>query len=270
MTDLPRIVGMVHLPPLPGSPGFDGDRAATRDRVRADARALAEGGVDALLVENFGDAPFYPETVPRHVVASMTDLTRLVVRTVDRPVGVNVLRNDATAALSAAAAAGADFVRVNVHTGARVADQGVIEGRAHETLRLRDRLDTDVSILADTAVKHSAPLGGTTAADGRTTTGDDVDDLVERGRADGVIASGPRTGEGVDRARLEAVAERCGAHDVPLYVGSGVTAGTVGDLLDVADGVIVGTALKRDGETTAPVDPSRVRALVEAADYSSD
>jgi len=266
MTDLPRIVGMVHLPPLPGSPGFDGDRTAIRDRVRADARALAEGGVDALLVENFGDAPFYPETVPRHVVASMTDLTRLVVRTVDRPVGVNVLRNDATAALSAAAAAGADFVRVNVHTGARVADQGVIEGRAHETLRLRDRLDTDVSILADTAVKHSVPLGDATAADGRPTAGDDVDDLVDRGRADGVIASGPRTGEGVDAARLEAVAERCATHDVPLYVGSGVTPETVGGLLDVADGVIVGTALKRDGETTAPVDPSRVRALVEAAD----
>jgi membrane complex biogenesis BtpA family protein len=188
----------------------------------------------------------------------MTDLTRLVVRTVDRPVGVNVLRNDATAALSAAAAAGADFVRVNVHTGARVADQGVIEGRAHETLRLRDRLDADVSILADTAVKHSAPVGGA--------AGDDVGDLVERGRADGVIASGPRTGEAVDRGRLESVAERCAVHDVPLFVGSGVTAGTVAGLLDVADGVIVGTALKRDGETTAPVDPARVRDLVAAAD----
>ncbi|MFD1634487.1 BtpA/SgcQ family protein [Haloplanus ruber] len=265
MTNLPRVVGMVHLPPLPGSPGFDGDRAAIRDRVRADARALDAGGVDALLVENFGDAPFYPETVPRHVVASMTDLTRLVVQTVDRPVGVNVLRNDATAALSVAAAAGADFVRVNVHTGARVADQGVIEGRAHETLRLRDRLDADVSILADTAVKHSTSLGDATATD-RDTTGDDVDDLVERGRADGVIASGPRTGEGVDHARLDAVAERCVAHDVPLYVGSGVTPATVGDLLDVADGVIVGTALKRDGETTAPVDSDRVRDLLAAAD----
>ncbi|MFD1594720.1 BtpA/SgcQ family protein, partial [Haloplanus litoreus] len=162
------------------------------------------------------------------------------------------------------AATGAEFVRVNVHTGARVTDQGVIEGRAHETLRLRDRLDADVSVLADTGVKHSGPLG--VAADGEhTVTGDDVDDLVDRGLADGVIVSGPRTGEAVDTDRLEAVADRCGERDTPLYVGSGVTADTVGDLLSVADGVIVGTALKRDGETTAPVAEARVRALVDAA-----
>jgi len=263
MTDLPRIVGMVHLPPLPGAPGFDGDRASIRRCVRRDAAALDAGGVDAVIVENFGDAPFHPDRVPRHVVASMTDLTGLVRREVDCPVGVNVLRNDAATAVGVAAATGAEFVRVNVHTGARVTDQGVIEGHAHETLRLRDRLDTDVSILADTGVKHSAPLGGT--ADGeRTVTGDDVDDLVDRGRADGVIVSGPRTGEAVDTDRLEAVADRCAERDVPLYVGSGVTADTVGDLLSVADGVIVGTALKRGGETTAPVEEARVRALVGA------
>ncbi|WP_251331336.1 BtpA/SgcQ family protein [Haloplanus pelagicus] len=268
MTDLPRIVGMVHLPPLPGAPGFDGDREAIRRRVRTDATRLADGGVDGVIVENFGDAPFHPDDVPRHVVASMTRLTTLVRRTVDCPVGVNVLRNDATAAVAVAAAAGADVVRVNVHTGARVTDQGVIEGRAHETLRLRDRLNADVSILADTGVKHSASLGdgmerGT--AD-RRPSGDDVDDLVERGRADGVIVSGPRTGEAAARDRLESVADRCADHDVPLFVGSGVTPDTVADLLEVADGVIVGTALKRGGETTAPVETERVRALVDAAE----
>ncbi len=254
---------MVHLPSLPGAPGFDGDRGAIRRRVRADARALADGGVDGLIVENFGDAPFHPDDVPEHVVASMTDLTGLVRREVDCRVGVNVLRNDATAAVSVAAAAGADFVRVNVHTGARVTDQGVIEGRANETLRLRDRLDADVSILADTGVKHSAPLGG--ASGERGVAGDGVDDLVDRGLADGVIVSGPRTGEAVETDRLEAVAERCAERGVPLYVGSGVTPETAPELLSVADGVIVGTALKRGGETTAPVEEARVRRLVDAA-----
>jgi membrane complex biogenesis BtpA family protein len=266
MTELPRIVGMVHVPPLPGSPRFDGDRDAVRRRVREDAEALAAGGVDAVVVENFGDAPFYPERVPRHVVASMTELGGLVCRTVDVPVGVNVLRNDATAAVAVAAATDASFVRVNVHTGARVTEQGVIEGGAHETLRLRDRLDAAVSILADWEPKHSAPLGGRTDADGRATTdGGDVADLVERGLADGVIVSGERTGEAVDRERLDAVADRCAEHGVPLFVGSGVTPETVAETLAVADGVIVGTALKRDGETAAPVDVSRVRSLVEAA-----
>jgi len=143
------IIGMVHLPPLPGAPRDGGDRRSLRERARSDARALAAGGVDAVIVENFGDAPFHPNRVPPITVAAMTDLTRSVKAAIDLPVGVNVLRNDAEAALSIAAATGARFVRVNIHTGARVTDQGVIEGRAHETMRLREELDADVKVLAD-------------------------------------------------------------------------------------------------------------------------
>jgi membrane complex biogenesis BtpA family protein len=211
------------------------------------------------MVENFGDVPFFPESVPPHVVASMTDLVGRVVEAVDCPVGVNVLRNDATAALSVAAATGASFVRVNVHAGARVTDQGVVEGRAHETIRLRSRLDSDVAVLADVDVKHSAPLGERRSFD------ESVDDVVTRGLADTVVVSGRGTGHAVDGERLERAAAACERHDAPLFVGSGVTEGTVEECLTHADGVVVGTALKVDGETTNPVDEERVRALVEAA-----
>jgi len=254
------IVGMVHLPPLPGAPGFEGSREAVRERALSDARALREGGVDALLVENFGDAPFYPEEVPVHVVAEMTAVARDLARDVDRPWGVNVLRNDARAALSVAAAAGGSFLRVNVHTGARVTDQGLLEGRAHETLRLRERLDADVAILADVAVKHSAPT-----ADREISAV--TEELIGRGLADGLVVSGPATGKPTDADHLNAVldARDDAAPDLPVFVGSGVTAGNVAALLDRADGAIVGTALKRDGETTGPVDPDRVADLVAAA-----
>jgi membrane complex biogenesis BtpA family protein len=259
--DAPTVVGMVHLEPLPGAPGFDGEggRDHVRDRAVADARALVAGGVDAVAVENFGDAPFYPDAVPTHVVASMTDLVGRVAETVDCPVGVNVLRNDAEAALSVAAATGASFVRVNVHSGARVTDQGIVEGKAHETIRLRSRLDVDVDVFADVGVKHSAALGASRPLDDR------VDDVVTRGLADAVVVSGRGTGHAVDEAHLERAASACDAYGAPLLVGSGVTADTVGDCLRHADGVVVGTALKRDGETTNPVDEERVRALVDAA-----
>jgi membrane complex biogenesis BtpA family protein len=256
---VPTVVGMVHLEPLPGAPGFDGDRARIRSRAVADARALSQGGVDAVMVENFGDVPFYPDSVPPHVVASMTDLVRAVDETVDCPVGVNVLRNDAQAAIGVAAATGASFVRVNVHAGARVTDQGVVEGTAHETVRLRSRLEADVDILADVGVKHSAPLGE------RRPFAERVDDVVTRGLADAVVVSGRGTGHAVDEDRLERAAAACATYDTPLFVGSGVTVDTVADSLRHADGVVVGTALKRDGEATNPVVEDRVRALVDAA-----
>jgi hypothetical protein len=256
----PGVIGMVHLPPLPGAPRYAGDRQAISERARSDARALEAGGVDGVLVENFGDAPFYPEDVPRHAVASMTALVRDVVEAVDVPVGVNVLRNDGTGAVAVAAAAGAAFVRVNVHAGVRVADQGLLAGRAHETLRLRDRIDADVAILADHDVKHSAPLA---AREGDA----EVAESVERGLADGVVVSGGGTGDPTAMADLQAVVDRRDelGGSTPVLVGSGVTADSVADYLAHADGVIVGTALKRGGETTAPVAAARVRELVTAA-----
>ena len=257
------LVGMVHLPALPGAPDYEGDREAIVERALTDARALEAGGMDALVVENYGNAPFYPEDVPKHVVAEMTAVVQRVVDAVEIPVGVNVLRNDADAALSVAAAAGGSFVRINVHTGAAVTDQGVIEGQAHETLRLRERLDTDVQILADVAVKHAAPLADRTIEA-------EVSDAIERGQADGIVVSGAATGESTPQSTVEGVvAARDDADpESPVFVGSGVTAETVTDTLDVADGAIVGTALKEGGETTAPVDPERVERLVAAADRS--
>lgn len=254
------VVGMVHLPPLPGAPGFDGDRGAIRERAVADARALEAGGVDAVLVENFGDAPFHPEDVPKHTVADVSVLARRVVEAVDVPVGVNVLRNDADAALSAAAAAGGSFVRVNVHVGASVTDQGVLEGRAFETMRARDRLAADVAVLADVDVKHATPLGGRPLAER-------IADVVERGLADGVVVSGTGTGRPADDDVVAAVRETLAdvAPSTPLFVGSGVTSASIAETLSVADGAIVGTALKHGGETTNPVDVERVRELVANA-----
>lgn len=253
------VVGMVHLPPLPGAPGFAGDFEAVRRAARRDADALVTGGVDALLVENFGDAPFYPDDVPKHVVASMTAIVSDLRETVDCPIGVNVLRNDVGAALSIAAATGASFVRANVHAGSHVTDQGLVEGRAHETIRLRERLGAETAILADLDVKHAAPL----ASDYSVT----IEELVQRARADGVIVTGPGTGRAVDRDRLRTAVERRDDRglDVPVFVGSGVTPENVDDLLGVADGVIVGTSLKVDGVTTNPVDRDAVEALVAAA-----
>ena len=260
--DTQPIIGMVHLDPLPGAPGATTGLSTVIEAAVRDAERLVTGGVDGLLIENYGDAPFYPETVPKHTVAAMTRVAAIVSEAVDCPVGINVLRNDAEAALSIAAAVGADFVRVNVHTGAAVTDQGVIEGHAHETLRLREQLGVDTTILADVDVKHATPLAG-----GRS-IGDRFIDLVERGLADGVIVSGAATGEVVDTDILEEVAATRADQELstPILVGSGVTADSAARLLSTADGAIVGTALKQGGRTTNSVDVDRVEQLMTAVE----
>jgi membrane complex biogenesis BtpA family protein len=177
-------------------------------------------------------------------------------RAVGLPLGVNVLKTDARSALAVAAATGARFVRVNVHVGAVVADQGVLTSRADETLRYRRLLGLDIKILADVQCKHGVPLAPAPIEL-------EAKDCVARALADGLVVSGPATGEPTSMSDLKRV--RDAVPGTPLLVGSGVTAETAADLLAVADGVIVGTSVKRGGVLANPVDPERVRRLVEAA-----
>ena len=250
------LIGMVHLPPLPGAPLWAGSMGHVLDRAKRDADALAQAGFDALLVENFADAPFHGSVVPPETVAAMARAVAGVTSTSGLPVGVNVLRNDARAALAVATATDARFIRVNVHTGVMWTDQGTLEGRAAETLRLRAALGSDVALLADVHVKHATPPPGQTLEDAAA-------DTWSRGLADGLIVSGAGTGRPTDLKSVERA--RRGAPGAHVFVGSGVTPETVAEVLRVADGAIVGTCLKCEGDPGDAVDPGRARVLVESA-----
>jgi membrane complex biogenesis BtpA family protein len=250
------VIGMVHLRALPGSPRWCGGMKAVLDAALDDARALADGGVDAVLVENHGDVPFTAGRVDAATVAGMAVVIAEIQKVVSLPLGVNVLKSDALSALAIAAATGARFVRVNVHVGAVVADQGLLQSGAHDTLRYRRLLDVDIKILADVQVKHGMPLAPIPIEQ-------EARDCVSRALADGLVVSGVATGEPTPMSDLKRV--RSAVPDTPLFVGSGATPETAADLLSVADGLIVGTALKRDGLFANPVDTRRVTRLVEAA-----
>jgi hypothetical protein len=248
----PVLIGVVHLAPLPGAPRYGGTMAGVLARARADAGALLEGGADALLVENYGDAPFWAGSVPPETVAALA-LALAEVRGLagGRAVGVNVLRNDARAALGLCAATGAAFLRVNVHTGVMVTDQGLLEGRAAETLRERAHLAPAALILADVHVKHASPLGSESLTDAAR-------DAVERGLADAVLVSGARTGEPPAVDALRGVRAAVAA---PLLVASGLDESNARVLLPLVDGAIVGSALERGGRAGEPVELERVRRL---------
>lgn len=250
------VIGMVHLEPLPGSPRWAGSMEEVGRAALADAQALADGGADALLVENFGDVPFSPGRVDAACVAAMAAVAVQIRRAHSLPLGINALRSDALSALAVAVAVGARFIRVNVHTGAVVTDQGLLASTAHETLRYRRLLGADVALLADVQTKHAAPLAAVPIEQ-------EARDCVERGLADGLIVSGEATGQPPKTSDLERV--RRAVPGAPLLVGSGATPGNAADLFALADGLIVGTSVKRDGVVTNRVDPDRVRAFVRAA-----
>ncbi len=252
----PSLIGMVHLLPLPGSPRFNGKTDQVLERATADAMALEEAGFGGLMVENFGDDPFYPDNVPPVTIAGITAAVKAVQAAVSIPVGVNVLRNDAIAALGIAAVTDAAYIRVNILTGTMFTDQGTIEGKAAQVVRERLRLCANTLILADVLVKHASPPQGLKIEQAGL-------DTWERGGADALIVSGHGTGA---EPNLEhAIRLRKAVPEAHILIGSGATPSNLALLARAANGAIVGTSLKIDGRATGPVDASRSSAMVKAA-----
>lgn len=252
------VIGVIHLLPLPGSYGWGGNLEEVILRAEQETMALSSGGVDGIIFENFFDAPFTRDRVDVATACAMTLCGKRIVDSCDLPVGVNVLRNDAESALAIATACGAQFVRVNVLSGAMLTDQGIIQGDANAVLNYRRKLvgDDSIKIFADVMVKHAYPLSQ------QLEIGQVARETMERSRADAVIVSGVGTGASPDLKDLESV--RNAVADAPLLIGSGSSRENVKHLLEFADGIIVGTSVKRKGKLENPVDVDRVRMLVDA------
>jgi len=251
------VIGMVHLLPLPGAPGYDfyGLEAVIEHALR-DAEALISGGVDGLIVENMWDLPYYVGMdVPPEEMTTQAVAARAVVEAVDVPVGINVIHNGGRVTLAIAVAAGADFIRVCLLTGARVWDTGEFDrGCAAELLRWRKNLGAEhIKLFADVDKKHSVAFPGIDLATHIEWT--------EFYLADALIVSGKMTGAAPELEKVRRARELATR---PILMGSGTTADNVAQFLQYADGAIVGTALKVDGIAENPVDVERVKRYMEA------
>jgi membrane complex biogenesis BtpA family protein len=252
------LVGVLHLPPLPGSPGYAGDLPAIRDRAVEEAALLAGAGYQGLIVENYGDLPFLKEGVAPETVAAMSLIVDATKRSVDLPVGVNVLRNDYASALGIASVCECEFIRLNVLVGAFVTPEGMIEGRPGEVQRLHRLVAPRTMIFADIGVKHARSIAG-------TTVDEEAVDAVERGGADCLIITGTRTGGPASLDEVRAVKIRLVQEnlEVPVLVGSGVDDSNAKDVFEAADGVIVGSYIRKEGKAGNAIEPARAGRLVE-------
>ncbi|HCF59103.1 MAG TPA: phosphorybosylanthranilate isomerase [Myxococcales bacterium] len=250
------LVGMVHFLPLPGSPGFQGSMAEIEDRAFADARALKEGGAEAILFENMGDLPYLRGRVEPETVAAMAAIARPVVREAGLPAGIQVLAGANREALGVAVAAGLSFMRAEAFAYGHVADEGWLDASAGPLLRARAGLRAEVRVWADIRKKHAAhavtaDLSLAEIAKGTVFCG-----------ADALIVTGLATGCPAELDDVRAAREA--VPNTPILVGSGVDPDQCAALAPLCDGLIVGTWIKHDGDWRNPVDPARVARLREA------
>jgi membrane complex biogenesis BtpA family protein len=249
------VIAMVHFPPLPGTPLYDGSAGvqAILNRVRADVEHLLGGGVDGLLFCNEGDRPY----ALRAAVESVAVMTRVItdVAPPGAAFGVDFLW-DPQAAIAMALATGARFVR-EVFTGVYESDMGLWQPDAATVLRYRRGIGADgLRLFCNITPEFASPLG-------TRSIGERAKSAVFSSLVDAILVSGPAAGLAPDAAWLQEAKAAVG-DGIPVLLNTGARADTIGQFLRVADGVIVGSSLKIDGVTWNPVDEARVRNFMVA------
>ncbi len=250
-----KIFGVVHLLPLPGSPNFE-DFDSVLERCKIDASKYYLAGFDGIIIENFGDMPF--EKVGRkETIASMAIIASEIRKSFDFSIGINLLRNDPIASIAIAGVTKCDFVRINIHVGTYVTDQGIIEGNPGKTLRYK-RLFPFIKIYADVHVKHAYPIMNLAIEDVAM-------DCWKRGKADALIITGKQTGEKIDIEELKRVKQIV---ECPVFAGSGVDKGNILEILKYADGVIIGSRVKHKNDPNLPVDEVKANEIIKLVNSS--
>jgi len=252
------VIGVIHLPPLPGAPNYtDMPVRDIASKAANEAKMYADNGMDGLIIENFGDKMFY-KTVGPEVVASMAVIAKEVKDTVKVPIGFCVLQSDAIAATAIAKAVDADFIRIPYYTETSIVDTGVMESIAASALRYRKYLGSKVKFLADVQIKHSYPLMQRPVEYA-------AEDAYNRGLADAVIITGRKTGGETNPKDVIRVREAL--PNLPLIVGSGVSEENVENYLDYVDAIIIASSLNVNGDVEGEPDPVRVSSFMKKVKY---
>lgn len=249
------IVGMIHLLPLPEAPAYRGNLDAIYERALREAITLQEAGVDAMIVENFGDEPYLPGELSSAQLALMAAVTRDIIRAVILPIGVNCQFNAWRSEIAVAHACKADFIRVEVFVDTVVMAQGQISPCSAQIRRYQQQLGAQgVKLWADIQTKYTTNL---------------VPQSIEQSAldaqaagADVLIVTGAATGQATP---LDVVTQVKQVASIPVVVGSGTTAANASQVLSVADGAIVGSALKFGGKAENEVSAEAARAFMAAA-----
>ncbi len=246
---------MIGLKPLPGSPGYTGSAQAIIDRALEDTELYLQAGVDALLIENSGDLPYIKPPLPDTDVQLVEDIANMVRIRSNKPVGLQLLEAANEQAMQIAARTRLDFIRVEGYVFGHMGGAGLIEGCAGKILRLRKSLRAEsVKVFADVRKKHCS----------HAITGDlTISDHVQQAdffHADGIIVTGPRTGSVPLTGDLDACRS---VTSLPVLTGSGMTADNLHAFIGLANGFIVGSTFRNNGQFLEELCPDRLEVFME-------
>lgn len=246
-----RLVGVLHLPPLPGAANYGGQPVADMAEAAAqDACILESAGFSDVMIQDASDSP-QPITVESPAVAALSVVGASVRAATGMNLGVIAGHNDGAASVAIAHAIGAEFIRVKVLTGASVGPTGFMQGCALQVAQMKRLLGSDVEIWADVHEATSLALAGDIC-------GAAVQSLAF-GNADKlIITRDSRVRDALDDiARVKEIV----GDGVDILIGGRVTIDTLTDVLHAADGVILGSALKTGNGPSARVDTVAARKL---------
>jgi len=257
-----KLIAVIHLPPLPGSPLALKRNLSPWEIIDEvgmlairETQILTKAGFQSIILENYGDAPFYKSNVPPETIAALTMICAAVKANTKASIGLNVLRNDPFAALSIASSTGLDFIRVNILNGVTATDQGLIEGKAAELLRFREILRSKVLILADVHVKHAHSLL-------ENSLESSLQDTYNRGGADALIISGNATGEEVSEESIQSALVFAKKYKAPVFIGSGTNEKTIQAYKKQGFGIIIGSFLRKGQKAGEPLDPKNIQKII--------
>lgn len=250
------VIAMIHLLPLPGSAGYEGRGIEpVLDHALSEARALEQGGVDAILLQNTGDLPAFGDGGPE-TIAYMSMIGSQVRHEIKTPLGVNILANGTESAIAVAHAISARFVRIKVYVGAVVGIGGLTQGSAQRAQDFRRKIGaTGIEIAADVYDRTSRPVVEMPIEEAATYAS-------HHGRAHALVVTGASVEESLERIRRV----KSTVKTKPVYVGGGSTPENIAQFLAACDGAIVGNAVKRGPAFQGVIDCDLLKAYMEAAD----
>ena len=246
------VIGMVHLKPLPGSPNYGGSMEAVYKAAVEDLKALEENGVDAAIIENFGDVP-YDTSNDFITLAAMTSIAARLREMTTMKLGINVQFNCTEEEWGMAYACGCDFIRVEAFVETRVGTHGITYPAAPSLMRLKGRYPAPIMIFADINTKHTTGLV-------EVPIKDSIEEAIEE-HADVLVVTGMVTGQNPTLEQVKTF--KSYSKNTPVILGSGINKDNVKDFFQVADGAIVGSSFKYNGDVFDQIDPVKVKAFMQ-------